>query len=65
MTAATEREIDLLRSEGVTVTLLTPGPEDLRAMGGNLMDPARRQEVFETSLRTSAESFGAPDGRAA
>jgi NTE family protein len=65
MTAATEREIDLLRSEGVTLTLLTPGPEDLRAMGGNLMDPARRQDVFETSLRTSAESFGAPDDRAA
>jgi NTE family protein len=65
MTAATQREIGLLRSEGVKVTLLTPGPEDLHAMGGNLMDPSRRLEVFETSLRTSAESFGAPPGRAA
>jgi NTE family protein len=65
MTAATQREIDLLRSEGVKVTLLTPGPEDLYAMGGNLMDPSRRREVFETSLRTSAESFGAPPGCAA
>jgi len=63
MTAALEREIDLLRSEGVQVTLVTPGPEDLHAMGGNLMDPSRRQSVFETSLRTSAEAFGA--GRAA
>ena len=63
MTAATEREIGLLRSEGVQVTLVTPGPDDLHAMGGNLMDPSRRQSVFETSLRTSAESFGA--GRAA
>ena len=59
MTAATEREIDLLRSEGVQVTLVTPGPDDLHAMGGNLMDPSRRQSVFETSLRTSAASFGA------
>jgi NTE family protein len=59
MTAATEREIDLLRSEGVRVTLVTPGPEDLHAMGGNLMDPSGRQSVFETSLRTSAASLGA------
>jgi NTE family protein len=63
MTAATEREIDVLRSEGVQVTLVTPGPDDLHAMGANLMDPSRRQSVFETSLRTSAASFGA--GRAA
>jgi NTE family protein len=63
MTAATEREIDLLRSQGTRVTLVTPGPDDLHAMGGNLMDPSRRQSVFETSLRTSAETFGA--GRAA
>jgi NTE family protein len=63
MTAATEREIDRLRSEGVQVTLVTPGPDDLHAMGGNLMDPSRRQSVFETSLRTSADAFGA--GRAA
>jgi len=55
-TFALRREVGLLRSAGTKVTLLTPGPEDLRAMGGNLMDPARRQTVFETSLRTSAES---------
>jgi NTE family protein len=63
MTAATEREIGMLRSEGTRVTLVTPGPDDLHAMGGNLMDPSRRQSVFETSLRTSAGAFGA--GRAA
>jgi predicted acylesterase/phospholipase RssA len=63
MTAALEREIELLRTEGVQVTLVTPGPDDLHAMGGNLMDPSRRQIVFETSLRTSADAFGA--GRAA
>jgi NTE family protein len=65
MTAATQREIALLRSEGTKVTLLTPGPDDLRVMGANLMDPARRKEVFETSLRTSAEAFRQPPGRAA
>ncbi len=57
MTAALGREIDLLRSRGIKVTLMTPGPEDLNAMGANLMDPARRESVFETSLRTSAEFF--------
>ena len=65
MTAATQREIALLHSEGTKVTLLTPGPDDLRAMGANLMDPSRRKEVFETSLRTSAEAFREPPGRAA
>jgi len=57
MTAALSREISLLRSHGIRVTLMTPGPEDLNAMGANLMDPARRQSVFETSMRTSAEFF--------
>jgi NTE family protein len=38
---------------GAQVTVLTPGPEDLAAMGVNTMDPARRQQVLETSLRTS------------
>ncbi len=59
MTAGLTREIGLLSSEGVKVTLITPGPEDLDAMGSNMMDPARRRSVFETSLRTSAEFFAA------
>jgi len=29
-----------------------PGPDDLAAMGGNLMDGRRRLSVLETSLRT-------------
>jgi hypothetical protein len=60
-TAALRRELSVLRSAGTKVTLLTPGPEDLDAMGANLMDPARRRTVFETSMRTSAECFGRGD----
>jgi hypothetical protein len=45
---------------GLDVTVLTPGPEDLAAMGGNLMDSRRREAVFETSLRTSAAACPAP-----
>jgi hypothetical protein len=47
------------RSKKVAATgtegdLLGPGPEDLDAIGANLMDPRRREKVLETSLRTSA-----------
>ncbi len=57
MTFTLCREAGRLRSAGTRVTLVTPGPEDLDAMGANLMDPARRKDVFETSLRTSAHSL--------
>lgn len=53
MTSALNREVALLRNRGLDVTVLTPGPEDLAAMGGNPMDSRRREAVFETSLRTS------------
>jgi NTE family protein len=45
---------------GTEVTILGPGPEDLEAMGANLMDVARRPLVVETSLRTSAEALREP-----
>ncbi len=47
------READKLRAAGTQVTMLAPGAEDLGAIGANMMDPRRREEVFETSLRTS------------
>jgi NTE family protein len=53
------REAEKLRSVGTRVTMLAPGPEDLGAIGANMMDPRRRVEVFETSLRTSARSLRA------
>jgi NTE family protein len=46
------REVEVARAAGVRVTVLCPGPEDLEAIGGNVMDITRRVEVFETSLRT-------------
>jgi NTE family protein len=45
---------------GAEVTILGPGPEDLEAMGANLMDVARRPLVVETSLRTSAAALAEP-----
>jgi NTE family protein len=52
-----------LRSAGIKVTVLTPGPEDLAAIGWNLMDPRRREAVLDTSLRTSpAALLAAPSG---
>ncbi|HVE64751.1 MAG TPA: patatin-like phospholipase family protein [Mycobacteriales bacterium] len=50
------REAERVRSGGARVILLGPGPEDLDAIGANLMDPSRREHVLETSLRTSAEA---------
>jgi NTE family protein len=59
VTLALHREVGLLRSLGMRVTVLTPGPEDLAVMGVNLMDPRRRERVLETSLRTSAATLAA------
>lgn len=46
-------EIATVRAGGTRVTLITPGSDDLRAMGPNLMDPRRRLKVLEVSQRTS------------
>jgi NTE family protein len=47
------REARQVEAGGTRVVLLTPGPEDLAAIGSNLMDATRRLHVLETSLRTS------------
>jgi len=59
LTWAVLREARALSAQGIQVTLLTPGPEDLAAMGANLMDPRRRSATLETSLRTSPRAFAA------
>lgn len=51
------REAEKVRASGTRVTLLGPGPEDLAAIGANLMDARRRDAVLATSLRTSAEAL--------
>ncbi len=61
LTLALLREVQALRSAGIKVTVLTPGPEDLTVMGANLMDPRRRERVLETSLRTSAAAFASQE----
>ena len=40
--------------------MLGPGPEDLAAMGSNLMSADRRRQVLETSLRTSLAALRRP-----
>jgi NTE family protein len=62
---ALTREVRKVQAAGATVRALTPGPEDLAAMGLNMMDPARRAQVLETSLLTSLARWGTLDGRAA
>jgi NTE family protein len=50
-------DAEVLRASGTAVTLLGPGPEDLQAIGANLMDPRRRAAVLATALRTSAAAL--------
>ena len=52
-------EIKKVSATGTKVTFLGPGAEDLATIGANLMDPRRRQQVLETSLRTSAAALHA------
>ena len=59
-------EVARVRATGTRVTVITPGPADLHAMGGNLMNPRRRRAVLERSLETSSATVReALDGRAA
>jgi NTE family protein len=55
------REVAKVHATGTDVTVLGPGPEDLAAMGSNLMAGQRRQEVLRTSLRTSAAALRDPE----
>jgi len=65
ITLGLTREVRKVEAKGTTVTVLTPGPEDLAAIGANLMNPASRRQVLETSLRTSAVAVSASPSRAA
>jgi NTE family protein len=64
LTAVLIRQARALAAQGKRVTVLTPGPRDLAAMGVNLMDPRRRQDVLELSFRTSADALARLDGAA-
>ena len=56
-------EVKKVAATGTKVTLLGPGAEDLAVIGANMMDPRRREQVLETSLRTSLHALRS--GRAA
>ena len=58
-------EVKKVAGTGTRVTLLGPGAEDLAAIGANLMDPRRREQVLETSLRTSAAALRSATRRSA
>jgi NTE family protein len=58
-TVGLTREAAKVRSAGINVTVLTPGPEDLAAIGSNLMEPARRQQVLETAQQTTPRQIAA------
>jgi NTE family protein len=60
VTARLIREVKKVAATGTKVTLLGPGAEDLSVIGVNLMDPRRRREVLETSLRTSEAALRSP-----
>ena len=62
LTRALVRQARALATRGKRVTVLTPGPRDLAAMGMNLMDSRRRQAVLELSFRTSADALAGLDG---
>jgi NTE family protein len=56
------REARLVRESGTSVHVLVPGPEDLAAMGANLMAPQHRLAVLETSLRTTTAALTRAEG---
>jgi NTE family protein len=54
------REVAKVHRAGTEVTVLGPGPEDLTALGSNLMAAERRHDVLRTSLRTSVAALADP-----
>lgn len=55
------REVERLRAGGADVTVIGPGPEDLEAIGANLMDVPRRLKVLETATRTARAALQDPE----
>jgi NTE family protein len=59
MTAIVDREVAQLRAAGIRVIRIDPGPEDLAAIGFNMLDPGRRERVFQTACGTAGQSVRA------
>jgi NTE family protein len=54
-------EAAVVRAAGVHVRMVGPGPEDLAAIGANLMDDTRRRHVLETAMRTGRGAWQRAD----
>jgi NTE family protein len=61
VTKAARSEAAVVRAAGAHVRMVGPGPEDLVAIGANLMDDTRRRHVLETSMRTSMNAWQASE----
>jgi NTE family protein len=59
MTAIVDREVAQLRAAGIRVIRIDPGPEDLAAIGFNMLDPGRRERVFQTACGTAGQAVRA------
>lgn len=59
VTKRTVSELKKVAATGTKTTFLGPTAEDLAVIGANMMDPRRRLDVLETSLRTSAAALRA------
>ncbi|GAB3246489.1 patatin-like phospholipase family protein [Kineosporia babensis] len=53
-------EARLVQRAGATVTVLGPGPDDLRLIGHNLMAPSRRRLVLSSAIRSARMALGEP-----
>jgi NTE family protein len=53
-------EVDKLHASGTDVTVVGPGPEDLQAMGANLMAVDRRRTVLDTAMHTTLAALRDP-----
>ncbi|MGY1607924.1 MULTISPECIES: hypothetical protein [unclassified Geodermatophilus] len=53
-TGRLEREVGRLTARGSRVRVLAPTPQDLTAIGPDVMDAGRRCAVFDTAFTTTA-----------
>jgi len=53
LTRRLRREAVKVKAAATRVAMLGPGPADLEAIGVNLMNPRRRQRVFETAMTST------------
>ena len=56
MTAIVDKEVAQLEAAGKKVIRIEPTAEDLKAFGYNMMDPRRRELVYQTSQKTSVDN---------